>query len=229
MSIVSLNPLSPSHVVPARRKRMHARAAAAHPATRRACFTGTSPAPPPARNRVISRGEHCKRERGGGGRPPRSRILRATNPRARGARARGQKIGGHTSAGARDSRGLPPSGRRRGPPEGTRRDAGLAPRTRRDNASSRRGRGRTARGSHARHAASTPRPPEQVTRECNCGADAAPSPRRARGEGRPGGARRRRSAQCGRARTCGAWRSPPSARSTLRSRIPMKCGRVMAR
>ena len=145
---------------PAGRRRMHARAAAAHPARRGACFTGASPAPPPARHRVISRGEHWKRA-GEGWRPSHEEPHFACNQPA--------------------------------------------------------GAGRTRR------------PSKDWT--CERGADAAPSPRRARGEGRGrfGGARRRGSAQSGLARMCGAWRSPPSARSTLRSRIRMECGRVMAR
>lgn len=145
---------------PAGRRRMHARAAAAHPARRGACFTGASPALPPARHRVISRGEHWKRA-GEGWRPSHEEPHFACNQPA--------------------------------------------------------GAGRTRR------------PSKDWT--CERGADAAPSPRRARGEGRGrfGGARRGGSAQSGLARMCGAWRSPPSARSTLRSRIRMECGRVMAR
>ena len=160
MSMASLNPLSPSHVVPARRKQTHARAAAAHPARRRACFTGTSPALPPARNRVISRGEHWKRERRGGGRPPRSRILRATNPRARGT------PGGSPQVGAGEAPRRAPGGTR-GSPHGP--GATMPPR----------GAGRGAR--RAGRMRVTPRAPRGPRSKSRAAATVARMPRQARG------------------------------------------------
>ena len=73
------------------------------------------------------------------------------------------------------------------------------------------------------------RPPRSRGARAWRGVGATPRGMRApRGRGRFGGTRRRgrRESACGRARR--AWRSPPRAHSTLRSRIPMKCGQVTA-